>query len=194
MSQYDIMIWTMVATALSAVAMVVAAFFAYRAWRTDRRQTSTSRVAEYVVSIATKPISDARDTVTAWNVHNASCLPPVESDYANEYIRFRADRVTTREEAKVRSAVFELLWALHRASKLSNIVADLDKPLLEVLDHHVFALISTVNDFGSLLGSDEIASFQKSANTANSGLDGLRKAMESEWPDVLTASFNSSAS
>lgn len=169
-----------VAGAVSAGAVVVAALFAYRAWREQKSglrdenvRESVRRVGAAIVELTTGEISDAREDVTSWVAHQAAPSPA-------GHAAIRAGRLDggNADEQQVRQHAFLLMWALHR---LAALWADVDRVSSEqksVLRFHVGQILATLQGLDHLLKHTERNMFSDSAAVAQQAVTLLGERLD----------------
>ncbi|HHT41167.1 MAG TPA: hypothetical protein GX000_05960 [Actinomyces sp.] len=168
--------WAAVGSVSNAVAMGVAALFAYMAWkeqrstsREERRRSATNRVSTFVDSFTTGNLSESRDILTTWNWPGRDR----EFDSGVEHPSY----------SKARKAAFDALWGLHRASMLSEDIKDVHASLRRILVHHLRLALSELTVFslrirdGDSVDSEATSEFGDSAESARDGLVNLASVL-----------------
>lgn len=70
------------------------------------------------------------------------------------------------------------LWALQRASTVTEDLKYVDAPIRQILGHHVREMVSALNLLGEQLSTDERTEFAQSAAAARAGVTALQKPLD----------------
>ncbi|MGN0095950.1 MAG: hypothetical protein ACI38U_07800 [Corynebacterium sp.] len=144
------------ATTASAVVVAVSVIVAWCAWRSEVERSSKRNVAEFITSVTTGPTAEARD-------HLGTVARRGKSGAGG---------------ARTRHSIFEILWALDRASALASDVDHVDDVYRKALRHHVTQMTDSLGNLPRTTVFANIGWFAKpdyndSVNVAIEGLEAL---------------------
>ena len=167
--------WTMIGTWVNAIAMACAAFFAYRAWRSQvtysrsgeqraDRAAAVGHAAAAIADLTTGSVATARKAVADWSTDFAD-NPPSHRRADNDVVR--GDRLVGRfANDDVRHQVFVLLWGLQRLAPLAEDVELAQPSQRRVLRAHVDLITDTLARLSAILEASETSLFRDSAAAA----------------------------
>lgn len=181
-------IWSTVGTWGNAVAMAVAAFFAWKAWRSDRQKGAVARVDAFLITLTTGSVASARDRLTAWTKAHCGEVPPANYRIGSPQNPLREHAVTSDAEKDLRHGVFEILWVLQRSSLLIDDLRMTNRASRDAVIYHLSLIVESLNDFSAELSEGEINAFKESAVVAQRALTDVK----TEFPNVKTLSSDSS--
>ncbi|MGN0094838.1 MAG: hypothetical protein ACI38U_02135 [Corynebacterium sp.] len=142
------------AAAIAAVAAAVNVVVVVRTWRSEVERSSKRNVAEFITSVTTGPTAEARD-------HLGTLA-----------------RRGSGGGARTRHFIFEILWALDRASALASDVDHVDDVYRKALRHHVTQMTGSLGNLPRTIvfadvGRSGKPNYKESVDAATEGLEAL---------------------
>lgn len=165
----------MIGTWVNAVAMACAAFFAYRAWRSQvtysrsgeqraDRAAAVGHAAAAIADLTTGAVASARNAVAGWSTQFVD-NPPSHRRAEDDVLR--GDLLVGRfANEDARHQVFVLLWGLHRLAPLAEDIELAQVSQRRVLRAHVDLITGALARLSEVLEATETALFRDSASAA----------------------------
>lgn len=148
--------WVTGASVANVVLVLISTALAAVVWISEVKRSSKRNVAEFITSVTTGPTAEARDHVGI----------------------LARDGKIADHKLSPRHSIFEVLWALHRASALASDVDCVDDVYREILCHHVTQMTGSLGGLGKdIVAADDNGSgkpdYSHSVKVAAGGLKAL---------------------